>query len=85
MGKRAVLRGLTNCPALDSFDPFDPKDPIDQPRSLNRYAPPRVLSSSVVVSRNFPPTRGTILAPASVVLVASQLSPTWRENSRSEA
>ena len=37
----------------------------------------------MVVSRNFPPTWGTILAPASVVPAASSLSPTWRENSRS--
>ena len=31
-------------------------DPIDPPRPSNRYAPPRVLSSSVVVSCQSPPT-----------------------------
>ena len=69
--------------ALDSFDTKDPNDPIDPPRPSNRYAPPRVLSSSVVVSCQSPPTRGTILAPQTGCPCNVLVDPGWRENRRS--
>ena len=58
-------------------------DPIDPPRPSNRYAPPRVLSSSVVVSCQSPPMRGTILAPQTGCPCNVLVDPGWRENRRS--